>query len=267
MIEGILSWCVYYIQTVFQILLPLLPWLAGASLLTVGLERVHWERLQPAHPLKGALLGILSPLPTIAAISLLRSGGRGQSSFLAASLLLNPVLWFLIAANLGWKAALVYTLAVLLIAYLFGLYAQPARISAETSPATKKRSWLQSVWRQICYIGFFSLIGVLIAALLRNLLSWTFYNVEIISIIPIYMRPLLLMVALPGYQCGGAWLPILDELNGLGLNQGFALGFVLMGQAVRPGHLMALSEAFSKKTLQGFLITVVFGSLIFVFFV
>jgi uncharacterized membrane protein YraQ (UPF0718 family) len=104
-------------------------------------------------------------------------------------------------------------------------------------------------WGQLCFIGFYTLTGALIAAVIRTCFSWTLYNVSQLSMLRAWGKIMLILFGGGVYHCGGMWTPVIGELKGMGLSLGTGLGFILFGQATRWGHLMAFRSRFTTGSI------------------
>ena len=261
MIEDWFSQLVNVFEFTWQIMLPLWAFLGLGSVLVTSLERWQW-RMVPNSPVSGALLGIISPIPTINSISMVKEVNRSTVSFLIASLLANPMLLVLIASNLGLFQLYYYLGLVFLVAAVSSMFIK-AEIKeiAEVEERVSKQNWLQRFWGHLAFIGFYTLIGAFLAAILRTGLSWTLFNLDILNYIPRFLRGFLVLAAAPFYHCGGTWLPILRELSDLGISAGTVLGFILFGQVTRVGQLLALQAIFPRTAIAGLVVAVAFISL------
>ncbi|MFZ5986574.1 MAG: permease [Bacillota bacterium] len=254
MIEDWFSHLILIIETTYEIMEPLWLFLIIGSLLAILLERLNLIRFCPSNPAVGSLLGIISPIPTINMIKLVKPS-KSASAILFSSLLANPTLLIIIYINLGLGSVVFYTLLIFIIGTLFGMFIPYNKeTNSEKEESGPKGKILYRFWGHFSFIGFYTLVGAFIAALMRTFISYTMYNNDILGRFPTVVKTLFVLSGGPLYSCGGTWLPVLKELNELGLSLGAVLGFILFGQATRIGHLMALRSVFSKKHIWLFII-------------
>lgn len=255
MIEDGFSHFIIIVQTTFEIMEPLWMFLIIGTLLAILLEKVNLMRFCPSSPVAGAFLGIISPIPTINLIKVVKPS-KSTTALLLSSLLANPTLLIIIFINLGLKPMVIYASMIFVMGVLFGIFIPYKKEAFDgIDKKGKPKKVLQSLWGHFSFIGFYTLVGAFIAALMRTFISYTMYNNDILSHFPDLMKTLFVLAGGPLYSCGGTWLPILKELNELGLSLGAVLGFILLGQATRIGHLMALKRVFSSAHIWAFVIT------------
>ncbi|KJS88561.1 MAG: hypothetical protein JM58_00740 [Peptococcaceae bacterium BICA1-8] len=255
MVEDFLSYLILVCDNTYEIMKPLWVFLFIGSLLSVIVERLKIFNTCPANPFLGSLLGIISPIPTINLTKIIKPG-KNAGAFFFSSLLATPILLIIIYLNLGLEAMISYVILIYIIGVCCG-FLIPCKedVLFESINVKKYRNIFDQCWGHFSYIGFYTLVGGLIVAIMRTFIAYTFYNVNIISYLPSMIKTGFVLLSAPLYSCGGTWMPVLGELKDLGLGLGAVLGFIVFGQATRFGHLMALESIFSKKHI-GYFVSV-----------
>ncbi len=242
------------------------------------------------------LLGVISPLPTFAAIPLVAAlFQKGISlpplmAFLVASPLMNPALFVLTAGAMGVKMALARTISALLLggsagaltSYLLkgnklnfavnnpGSQQQNCRLHYGGRPKnstekSRQQPWinlfLKEFWSLLTFIGKYFLLGVFIAAIVQVLipLEW------IVCLLGRQGRFAVLIavaVGVPLYACGGGSIPIIEVLTRMGMSQGAALAFFISGPATKFSTLITLYATFKERTVIFYLLITLVGATI-----
>jgi len=222
--------------------------------------------------LLAALIGLVSPLPTYAAIpigiSLMAVGVpfSAMISFVISSPLMNPSIFFLTVTQIGWEMAFVRTCVAFLVAVTGGFLTikffrsintiQPCKAEAQTMP---KRSVWMEMYRNSIYVGKTFSIAILISAAVKALIS------------PDLVQRMLggdansstlaaIALGIPFYSCGGAAIPFIDTLMQMGMNKGAVLAFFISGPATKAETFYAYNKLLGKKVLFFYLsLTLIFS--------
>lgn len=240
------------------------------------------------------LVGVISPLPTFAAIPLLAAlfhTGVPLSplmAFLVASPLMNPSLFVLTAGAMGMEMALARTISAFLLGGSAGALTnyllnrnmlcfaldrsenqkQNSLLNCEirSRPSVEKNSgklqtrlFCKEFWKLFTFIGKYFLLGIFIAAIVQTLIpsGW------IVSLLGRQSRfGVLIAVAMgvPLYACGGGSIPIIEVLTRMGMSQGAALAFFISGPATKFSTLFALYATFNRKTVAFYLFITLVGA-------
>ncbi|MBN2329295.1 MAG: permease [Candidatus Omnitrophica bacterium] len=209
-----------------------------------------------------ALAGVISPfcsylaIPISAALLMRGLAPGAVFAFLCSTPLMNPTLFFMTWSVFGWPMALARALSAFLFGIVGGLLAQrfflPDRMSVnfhptEVLPSLEKtdstHSFLQIWWKSFCHMGWFVvkfvLLGILIAALVKELIPmrWITMTVGRQQRFGILFGSLL---GIPLYACGGGTIPLIQILMNLGMSPGAALAFFLVGPATKIPTLAAM---------------------------
>ncbi len=232
--------------------------------------------------LAGSFLGMLSPLPTYAAIplalSLLPAGipFSALMAFSIASPLINPSVFFLTVTQLGPEVGMARIAATLAISIaggvIFGKVFRSVGGSFDTESIMGKyhRSFWKELWRGTLFFGKYFSIALLISASVKAIVS-----PDLVSQILGHhvQRSLLVAIAMgvPFYSCGGAAIPFVEVLNDMGMNKGAVLAFFVAGPATKLATLYIYKSLLGISALLLFLgITLVgayFSGLIFLWLI
>ncbi len=221
--------------------------------------------------LAGSFLGMLSPLPSYAAIpialSLLPAGIplSALMAFSIASPLINPSVLFLTVTQLGSEVGIARVVATLVISVtggmIFGRVFRSVALSFDTKGITDKyqRSFWKELWRGTLFIGKYFSIALLISAFVKALVS-----PELVSQILGHhiQRSLLVAISMgvPFYSCGGAAIPFVEVLKDMGMNKGAVLAFFVAGPATKLATLYIYKSLLGVQALFLFLFITLVGA-------
>jgi hypothetical protein len=256
------------------------PYVVGgllvAALISYLARHVRWPlptRLsEPVAAVAAALIGAVSPLPTmgtIPSILELRKQGlpaAGALAFALASSLMNPQLFVLTFGAFGTQFAVAQLVsAVILSAGLGltlrdGLRAHRSGMLSADGPETE-RLWRQWV-RMAEHIGMYFLVGVIIGASVEvvlpqlGVLNWLGRRGWLAT-------PALGWLAAPFYACGGSAIPLASGLLRAGFRQGTLFTFLLLGPALRGTTLATIGALLPRRAHTVCLVILaVFGTLL-----
>jgi uncharacterized protein len=218
-----------------------------------------------------ALVGLVSPLPTYAAIpiglSFLTFGMPFSAivAFIIASPLMNPTVFFLTATQLGMEMAVVRTLAAFILAIVGGIISikvlpappQQSPLTVLPQPPVERSLSEEIVGNARYMLKYFSL-AILLSAAVRALISPEAIkrllggNAKMSTLVAIGM-------GVPFYTCGGSAIPFMQTLMEMGMSKGATLAFFLAGPATK------LETLYAYKTMLGTKVLVFFLVLTFVF--
>lgn len=259
-----------------QAILNLWPYVVGGVLVGEVLRYTSWtvvidrvcRRSLPVAVTVAALLGMASPLCTYGTVPLvLRLLAAGVHpaplvTFLCASSLFNPQLFIITWGGIDWEMALVRTGVTLLMSLCLGYlllfipkrFVVRAGAAAEPEDGTERGrkqekrpdaartfpEFLKGFWRNLEYVGFYLLLGVLLGSLVEVVIpdSWMAYLFNRSRWFSILAAAGL---GVPLYACGGGVIPFIRALLEQGMSKGAALTFFLVGPATRITPLMALA--------------------------
>jgi uncharacterized protein len=256
------------IDNFFELFIKIGPYLLISIALNVAAvqyfknEKINFNfRSEITSIFLAALIGLISPLPTYAAIpigiSLMTVGVpfSAMISFVISSPLMNPSIFFLTVTQIGWEMAFIRTAAAFFLAVIGGLLTVKIFSSINIVQSNKeeitskpKRSVWTEIYRNTIYVGKTFSIAILISAAVKALIS------------PQLVERMLggdtktstiaaIALGIPFYTCGGAAIPFVDTLLQMGMNKGAVLAFFLSGPATKAETLYAYNKLLGKKVL------------------
>ena len=215
--------------------------------------------------LLAAIVGLISPFPTYIAVpmalSLLLIGVQFRVifTFMLASPLMNPGIFYLTGSQLGWEIAIARVCAAFFIAisggFLLGHFVNKFSEKVKSAikmPTLKNKSiWYES-WHSIRYIGKYFLIALFLSALVKS-----FVPIEMVSRYLGGNASMSVITAMalgiPFYSCGGAAIPLIEILSEMGMNKGAVLAFFTAGPSTKLETLYVFKSAFG-----GYLVLIVY---------
>jgi uncharacterized membrane protein YraQ (UPF0718 family) len=217
-----------------------------------------------------ALLGMISPLPTYAAVPIalaflpLGVPIGAIISFVIASPLINPGVFFLTLTQLGIEIAIARVVATFVIAvgggllagYLFKYIKMPEVSSIKDKP---KRPFLQEFWKNFQWLGKYFAIALFISACVKAMVSPELVN----EILGKHVQGSLLVaisLGVPFYSCGGAAIPFVEVLTELGMNKGAVLAFFIAGPATKIETLYIFKSMMGIKVFIYYLVLTLIGA-------
>ncbi len=266
------------IESYFELFIKIAPYLMISIIIHVWLIRVTKNRgiilkLKKSGTaiIAAASLGIISPLPTYAAVpiglSFIPFGVPFAAviAFVIASPLINPGVFFLTYTQLGseiaiWRITTAFILAVaggFISLHLFKRITSPAAMI--NKPDNSSRSFFQELHAGLIFFGKHFAFALLISALVKALISPQLIN-EILG--QQITGSLLVGIALgvPFYSCGGAAIPFVEVLRDMGMNKGAVLAFLIAGPATKLGTLYIFKSLLGIKIFIFYLVLTVTGA-------
>ena len=271
-----------FIQSFWQVMLDLAPWLLLGSLIAGGLHVLLPRRFLkrqfsgPWGILKAVGLGVPLPLCSCAVIPVglsLKQGGASNGATVAF-LISTPqtgVDSVLVSASfLGWPFALFKVASAAITGLLGGWWVDrqklpslPVLSQEEASEVASVPRWkaliqhslelLHSVWRWL-------LVGAVVSAAIE-----TFMPTGGLSGFAAYgdlpAMFVTLAIAVPLYICATASVPIAAALVASGLPVGAALVFLMAGPATNVATIGAVYRMLGRRALGIYLTTVIVGSI------
>lgn len=253
-------------------LADLLPYVVAGALLSAALMRWRSRLLDktlkrmagwplPAMIALAACTGTLSPLCTLGTVPLIVGllgfglHPAAAVAFLAASSLINPQVFIIMAGTIGFPMALVQWGLSWLIGMAAGALAfaagraghdvlRPDLIQKPENQGKSCHRHRKSFWRtfagQLEFVLIYVVIGVLLGATVNVLVPGGVIE-------QLFARARMASVAagaiasVPLYVCGGGILPLLAELMKGGMPGGIVLAFITAGPATRFQSLAAIA--------------------------
>lgn len=296
MMSSLHQYWIDFSTTVWSISMESAPWVV-LSLVVGGLVhefvvttqlRRHLNRHGPTGLAGAVLLGALLPICSCGviplAVSMYRSGIRTGTvmAFAAATPILNPAAVILSFALLGPKITAAYILLGLGLPLVLGMiterWGDPAHLStAEAADEdfvggdmqSAQLSWHKRVLRGVRWgivdlgpsIGFYLVIGILLAALLMTLMPQDWMSRFLGG------NSLLGLFAVAGlgasiYVCAVANIPLAAALLTAGAGPGAAIVFLVTGTATNLPELLALYHTIGRRTVVIYAVTLITASFI-----
>jgi len=220
-------------------------------------------------PMSAALLGIGVPLPALMAL-------------MVSSPLINPNLFVLTAGAMGLEIALLRALSAILLGSLTGYLTlwliktkrlDPSNIlkgdqlfSMDHLPGSNtERSlsgFLKELYGMTRYVSKYFFLAIILAAAIKiavnpEVIVKIFDSDNIFSVI------ISTGAGVPFYVCGGAAIPVVQQLAALGMSKGAVLAYFISGPVTKISNLVILQAAFKRAILITYLAIGIGGALIF----
>jgi uncharacterized membrane protein YraQ (UPF0718 family) len=235
-----------------------------------------------------ALIGVVAPLgsyvviPLTAALFTLGVPLPVLMALLVSSPLIDPTLFMLTAGAFGMKFALVRLASAFLLGLIAGYgtlllinfrfikietivpreseLSMPVAVTPETSVSF--RQFGRELYRMTVFISKYFFLAIVLAALIKiltppNLMIRIFGSNSIMAVVASTGA------GIPFYVCGGAAIPVIQQLADLGLSQGAALAFFISGPITKISNLVLMHSAFSFRIFLLYFCSGIFGALFF----
>jgi len=235
-----------------------------------------------------ALIGVLSPLgsyviiPLSSALFLMGTPLPVLMSLLMSSPLINPVLFMLTARAFGYEMAVLRLLSAFLLGIAAGYFTswliKIKYIHADVALnknnynniAPNKQSNNKplvnrlgiEIYKMTIYISKYFFLGIFLAAAIKilvppNLMIRLFRGNNFLSVL------FSTGAGIPFYVCGGAAIPVVQQLADLGMNKGAVLAFFISGPVTRISNLVLVKSAFNSRVFLFYLSVSIFGAFLF----
>ena len=235
-----------------------------------------------------ALFGVISPLgsyiviPLSAALFLMGTPLPVLMSLIMSSPLINPNLFLLTAGAFGYEMAILR----LLSAFLFGISAGYFTLwlinikFIHPEIALNKNNHNNIAWyQQPDYKPFINKFGIELYKMTIYISKYFFLGILLAAIIKILMPPNLMIklfngnnflsvlfstgAGIPFYVCGGAAIPVVQQLADLGMSKGAVLAFFISGPVTRISNLVLVKTAFSSRVFLFYFSVSIIGAFLF----
>jgi len=219
-------------------------------------------------PLSAALLGIGVPLPVLMAL-------------IVSSPLMNPNLFVLTAGAMGLEMALLRTFSAFLLGTAAGYstlwmmkrkMVDPDRVIRNNRQFALERfsggdagrtvkDFFRELYRMTVYISKYFFLAIILAAVIKiavnpKIIVKLFDSDNLLSVI------LSTAAGVPFYVCGGAAIPVVQQLADLGMSQGSVLAFFISGPVTKISNLVIIQAAFRGIILVQYLAIGIFGAIV-----
>ncbi len=281
MLQG--TYTLRIIESFIEIYINILPYLIISIIIQVTLSHfIQKGKLNLVIKNKilaivaGSLLGMLSPLPTFAAIpvgiALIPLGLPigAVMAFIIASPLINPSVLFLTGTQLGSEIAIARLIAAFAISVAGGLFF--GFVLKSLNPKLEKirkahsqRPFHIELWRSTLFFGKYFTIAILISAVVKAMVSPEFVTRIMGQHV---QRSLLIAITLgvPFYSCGGAAIPFVEVLRDMGMNKGAVLAFFIAGPATKLETMYMFKSLLGIKYFLIYLLLTLSGAYVSGFF-
>jgi uncharacterized protein len=232
------------------------------------------SRNEAVSILFASLIGLISPLPTYAAIPValsLMGGGVPFSAviaFVISSPLINPSIFFLTATELGIEMALARAVAALILGSVSGFCVMTVFRALQGStdklrplPPPAEKPLATDIWRTVRHTAKYFSIAILLSAAVKALIPAQMVadllrsNARVGTLLAIGL-------GVPFYSCGGAAIPFVETLMGMGMSKGATLAFFIAGPATKLETLYAFKSQLGVRVLLFYLAITFFFSLL-----
>jgi uncharacterized membrane protein YraQ (UPF0718 family) len=233
-----------------------------------------------------ALIGIVSPLgtytviPLIAGLLAIGVPAPPLVAFLISSPLMNPNLFVLTAGGLGYGMAIARVISALVLGVGAGLITQKLiskklvkqftstnggsalalnLVKEDRNSLTTK--FFINLLGITKFVGKYFLLAILIAAAIKSLVpaSWI---IKALGSNNLFAIPMAVGAGVPLYTCGGAAIPVMKVLEGLGMNKGAILAFFISGPATKLSTLVALKATMQRSVILIYLGVTLVGAIV-----
>jgi uncharacterized protein len=267
------------IENFVELFINISPYLIISILLNVTILKIFNKRKisfstrnEFLSIIAASALGLLSPLPTYAAIpiglSLLSAGVPFSAilAFIISSPLMNPSIFFLTATQMGMEMAIVRTGTAFLLGISSGILSKTVfrslgkyiKTPEEYKPRPDRPFWTE-IYRNSLYVLKYFSFAIFLSSAVKALVP-----AEVIARVlggnAQYSTLVAMGLGVPFYTCGGAAIPFIKTLMDMGMSKGATLAFFTVGPATKVETLYAFNKMLGSKILIYYLtLTVVFS--------
>lgn len=259
------------LEQVYVLILQLLPYLVISIFLSTvikqyttadNLKRFISGKNIHLSIVLAAVLGIVSPLgsyvviPLAAALVIAGLPLAPVVTFMVSSPLINPGLFLLTTGALGFEMAVMRVVSAFVLGISAGLITHywmrnlttvvKNLPSGDASKLIKKRTFWNEALAYTKYISKYFFIGIFIAALTKVFIpvAWLSTMLGSNHVVSIFAATL---AGVPFYTCGGAELPVIQQLADLGADKGAILAYFISGPATKVATVVLIISVFRKE--------------------
>ena len=239
------------------------------------------------HIILAGIIGVVSPLGSYVIIPLsaaLLVTGIPLSVLMAlmvSSPLMNPNLVLFTAGAMGMEMAVMRTVSALLLGILAGIITRwleksrwlvPALVLRDPDRFTVEgiqrggmertpRGFMMELYGMTKYISKFFFLAIILAAAIKiavnpKIIVKLFDSGNLLSVI------LSTAAGVPFYVCGGAAIPVVQQLADLGMSQGAVLAYFISGPVTKISNLVLIQAAFNRIILLEYLAIGLLGAVL-----
>jgi uncharacterized protein len=234
-----------------------------------------------------ALVGVISPLgsyiviPLSAALFIMGVPLPVLMALLVSSPLIDPNLFLLTAGAFGFEIAFARLISAFLLGTLAGyttkwlLEKQNIQLYAILNPENTAslisisdnyirptfNKFFNELYRMTLFISKYFFLAILLAAVIKiltppNLMIKLFGQNNFLSVL------LSTGAGIPFYVCGGAAIPVVEQLADLGMSKGAVLAFFISGPVTKISNLILMNAIFRVRVFIVYLTVGIFGAVI-----
>ncbi len=235
-----------------------------------------------------ALIGVISPLgsyviiPFSAALFLMGTPLPVLMALLISSPLIDPNLFLLTAGAFGYEMAVLRLLSAFLLGVCAGYislwlinlkFINPELAvnknnnynnasSRKQGKGSLSHEFGTELYKMTIYISKYFFLGILLAAIIKilmppNLMIKVFNGNNFLSVL------FSTGAGIPFYVCGGAAIPVVQQLADLGMSKGAVLAFFISGPVTKISNLVLVKTAFSSRIFLFYLSVSFAGAFLF----
>ncbi len=245
-----------------------------------------------------ALLGIVSPLgsyvviPLSAALVMAGLPLAPLIAFAVSSPLINPNLIILTAGALGTEMAVMRCVSAFVLGVSAGLITQiliknknigikgndetttksdssvgddksnvKNRIKSDASKLIVRRPFWVETWKHTKYISKHFSVGIVVAALTKVLIPVTLVS-DYLGSEHVFSVFLATLAGVPFYTCGGAAIPVVQQLAELGADKGAILAFFISGPGTKIANIAVMVSVYKKGVVYIYFLVSLIGALV-----
>lgn len=246
------------------------------------------QRKQTTTIFIAALLGVISPvgsyiiIPMSAALLLIGVPLPALMALMVASPIMNPNLFVLTTGAMGLEMAILRTLAAFFLGCVAGyttwwlirkkrlfpenVIRNSGQFSLEEfSGKTAEQSlsgFMLELYKMARYVSKYFFLAIVFAAAIKILVNPS-------AVVRLFGGDSFLSVAIstgagvPFYVCGGAAIPVVQQLAELGMSKGAVLAYFISGPLTKISNLIILQTLFKRTILIQYLLIGILGALVF----
>ena len=233
-----------------------------------------------------SLIGVMSPLgsyvqiPLSAALFFTGVPLPVLMALMMSSPLINPNLFILTTGTFGLHMALARVISAFILGVVAGYATDQLLknkwlqinniVNKETEMWVKNDNETEPGWKlfgtellkMTKFISKYFFLAIIFAAAIKILVN-PIYIIRIFGGNSFLSVLLSTGAGIPFYVCGGAAIPIVQQLAELGMNKGSVLAFFISGPATKISNLIILKAAFNIKIFLIYILTAVLGAFLF----
>lgn len=251
-----------------------------------SIAKIFTQRRSKMTIVLAALVGVLSPLgsyviiPLCAALFVVGLPIPVLMALMVSSPIINPNLFFLTVGAMGLEMAIMRIIAAFVLGVIAGFATQYLIHTKRLDPQSVLQSspdisaWINTesdisfrafytdLYRMTRYVSKFFFMAIFLAAAIKILVNPS-YVLRFLSDNSFLSVLITTGAGIPFYVCGGAAIPIVQQLSELGLSQGAVLAFFISGPVTKLANIAMMQSAFRKSMLTIYLTIGIGGAFVF----